>query len=635
MALTSTAAPGTPGAPSTLLPEFREIDGTGNNPVNANFNAFAGADELRLTDPRYAPGTTDGLYEGPDPRAISNLLAGGDRAEIEDTASGISGFSYVFGQFVDHDMDRTNSGGADISMKADGMTIPLTRFTMSEEGDSAINAVTGWLDLSQVYGSDAATAASLRKADGHLKTSSGNNLPIDASGNFVAGDIRVMENPQLSAITVLFVREHNFQVDRLKAENPNWKGDQLYNQAKAITTAEFENIVFTEFLPAIIGKQNIPAYNGYNPNVNPGIMQEFAHAAFRFGHSTVSDEQEKLDERGNVLENQSLANAMQNTVAQRLANGGLDALLRGPASDGANMVDTGAVNGLRNTQTGPSSLFDLIAVDIQRERDVGMGTFNKTREALGLRPIASFEALTNDPSVAADLHTLYDQYGGINAMDLFIGGLAEKHARGSTMGETFTTIIGLQFGNLRTGDRFYWENQAFDPTTKAMIGNTTLSQLIMRDTNTVNMQQNAFVETTRHSSDVESENPTAPQLVTGINRDNVEIAGGPNNDTIVAGTGVNQILTGNGKNDSDLFVIQGKGHNVTISDFDTTFDQIQFVDNAPLDMPVQMTAVSGGTVLTFDGNKVTLAGVSPKKMTSDNLTFLDSNAMVTNHGLVT
>ena len=44
---------------------------------------------------------------------------------------------------------------------------------------TAVNAITGWLDASMVYGSDAATAASLRLADGHMKTSAGGNLPID------------------------------------------------------------------------------------------------------------------------------------------------------------------------------------------------------------------------------------------------------------------------------------------------------------------------------------------------------------------------------------------------------------------------------------------------------------------------
>ena len=77
--------------------------------------------------------------------------------------------------------------------------------------------------------SDAATAASLRTSDGHMKTSAGNNLPIDPnSGMFLAGDVRADENPDLTSLQILFVREHNFQIDRLHELHPNWSGEQLY-----------------------------------------------------------------------------------------------------------------------------------------------------------------------------------------------------------------------------------------------------------------------------------------------------------------------------------------------------------------------------------------------------------------------
>jgi peroxidase len=62
-----------------------------------------------------------------------------------------------------------------------------------------------------------------------------------------------MENPELSAITILFMREHNYWVRALKTQHPNWNGYQLYHMAKSINTAEYQNIVYNEFLPALIG----------------------------------------------------------------------------------------------------------------------------------------------------------------------------------------------------------------------------------------------------------------------------------------------------------------------------------------------------------------------------------------------
>jgi len=125
---------------------------------------------------------------------------------------------------------------------------------------TAINTVTGWLDGSQVYGSDPATAASLRTADGHMKVSAGDNLPIVETSQgpaFAAGDVRAQENPDLTALQTLFVREHNYQVDQLHKEHPNWNGDKLYETAKAITTAEIANITYNEFLPHLLGPDAI------------------------------------------------------------------------------------------------------------------------------------------------------------------------------------------------------------------------------------------------------------------------------------------------------------------------------------------------------------------------------------------
>jgi hypothetical protein len=36
----------------------------------------------------------------------------------------------------------------------------------------------------------------------------------------------------------------------LKAQHPDWTGDQLYYMAKAVTAAEYQNIIYKEYLPA-------------------------------------------------------------------------------------------------------------------------------------------------------------------------------------------------------------------------------------------------------------------------------------------------------------------------------------------------------------------------------------------------
>ena len=43
-------------------------------------------------------------------------------------------------------------------------------------------------------------------------------------------------------------------------------------------------------------------------------------------------------------------------------------------------------------------------------------------------------------------------------MDLFVGGLAERHMNGSILGPTFSCLIGIQAYHWKWGDRFYFEH---------------------------------------------------------------------------------------------------------------------------------------------------------------------------------
>ena len=77
---------------------------------------------------------------------------------------------------------------------------------------------------------------------------------------------------------------------------------------------------------------------------------------------------------------------------------------------------------------GDTDEMDLIAIDIQRERDVGLGTLNQTRRALGLSAYSSFSQVTPDPILQNDLQMVY---GSVGNLDLFIGGPRGTPRRGS------------------------------------------------------------------------------------------------------------------------------------------------------------------------------------------------------------
>jgi peroxidase len=187
------------------------------------------------------------------------------------------------------------------------------------------------------------------------------------------------------------------------------------------------------------------------------------------------------------------------------------------------------------------------AINIERGHDLGLGTLNETRAALGLAPYTTFEQLTTDPGTLAGLKATFTS---IDQVDLWTGGLSEHHMPGAMIGETFGLIIAHQFEALRDGDQFYYE-KALDPAELAMVENTSLSDIIERDTDTDVMQADAFLTADRHASDVKAADPNALQLIIGTTaRDNIQ--GGEADDTLVVSGNV-QNVAGGGGNDTFVF----------------------------------------------------------------------------------
>jgi peroxidase len=464
--------------------------------------------ELNIAPLDFAPGPGDVPEAGPSPRTISNVIAGGtdskgDTGETTDPT--LSAWLYLVGQFVDHDLDLEETPQSNPSFNIEipvgdpafpgGAVIALNRATRSSATNTIINTASLYLNLSQLYGQTPAVAATLRNANGTLK-SSGNGLYLPVSGTqFITGDPRVMENPELTAITTLFMREHNYWVKTLAAQHPSWSGNQLFDMARAITIAEYQNIIYTGYLPHLIGPSVLGPYTGFDSSVNAQVTQEFSTAAFRVGHTQVSDGEEGIGPTGAVTFTETLGNGFFNTAAQDEANG-IDPLLNSLDQDFAQATDPLVVPTLRNLLHadlvgGDIDIIDLIAIDIQRERDVGLGSLNDTRRALGMAPYTSFAELTSDPVLQENYENVY---GNINNVDLFMGGLAEAHAPGAVVGPTFQAIIADQFRRLRSGDRYFYLNEDFDPQTLTMIKNTTLATLMARDTFLTDETGDLFIE---------------------------------------------------------------------------------------------------------------------------------------------
>jgi hypothetical protein len=373
-----------------------------------------------------------------------------------------------------------------------------------------------------IYGSDPTRAAALRTfSGGHLATSASNLLPYNTSGLnnanatgaptgdlFVSGDVRTNENVVLTSLVTLFVREHNYWADKLHAANPTWTDEQLYQQARAIVIGEIQQITYTQWLPA--QGINLTPYKGFQPNVNPGITAEFSEAAFRYGHSQIDGDVQFDDANGNPIsfsytipgfgtvnvpgelpEENAFFDPYVIDNATVSPNTVITGLLKYLSSDHGQAVDLKMVDGIRNVLFGAPDTGaggqDLFALDVQRGRDVGLNTLNATRQALGLTPYTSFAQITSDSTVQAELKQLY---GTVDKVELFTGGLAEDHLKGSVLGSTFSAIICDQFQRLRDGDPYFYQNQPQLP--QYGVNTVTLAQIIARNTGLTNLQPNVF-----------------------------------------------------------------------------------------------------------------------------------------------
>ncbi|NEQ49236.1 MAG: hypothetical protein F6K11_03760 [Leptolyngbya sp. SIO3F4] len=572
---------GNSAPPSTLN---SPIDGFGNNLFNPSLGA-AGSNLVDSVPLAYGDGfSTPAGQDRPNARVISNALS----QQLEDTPEprGLTNFIWVWGQFLDHDISLSPEVSREVAAAENrNIVIPVpfddpaltpgniialrdSEFTSGTGTDPTNprripNEITAFVDGSNVYGSEAERAGELRTfIGGTLRVSEGNLLPIlspesdipnDNAGApgrplFIAGDVRANENAALSSIHTLFVREHNRIAEELAAEHPDWTDEQIFQRAKQINVAQIQQITFNEYLPTLLG-QELPTYQGYNPQLNPGIERIFSSAAFRLGHTQLSSNIDFLEPDGTTSPGGSLTlSEVFFPDISLLQTRGIDALVRGVASSLSQEVDNRLIEDVRSLLfgDGPNApARDLSALNIERGRLNGIADYNTIRETYGLRRVTGFSEITSDLQKQT---TLQELYGSVDNIDAFVGFLAEDPIFGGSLGQTLTVILQNQFLRLRDGDRFYFENSLSDPEIAA-IKDTTLSDIIRRNTDTTIIQDNAF------------------SLINNGTEGNDTLRGGLGEDRIIAGAG-NDELFGEYANDQlfgqdgDDILLGGSGNDI-------------------------------------------------------------------------
>ncbi|MFN8353816.1 MAG: peroxidase family protein [Spirosomataceae bacterium] len=526
-------APPPPRPPAKPVPNhatYRTIDGTNNNiaPQRGDWGA-ADVALFRELPAEYGPSDPKNALGGvnrPSARKISNVLC--DEPTTIFNSRNLSAFVYVWGQFLDHDITLTPTGTTEsvpIALPNDEplFNVPIP-FTRSEVRDGTgtntprqqSNLNTAWIDASVVYGSDETRAKWLRTfKGGKLKTSTGNFLPwntttgektdlIDPNApsmandnnhtvkTLVAGDLRATEHPGITSIHTIFVREHNKICDRLKAQGLT-NDEEIYQRARKEVGALIQAITYQEFLPAL--GVNLANYSGYKDNVRPDIMNTFATAGYRIGHTMVADEIALRDNNCQEVPPGDLELLDVFFTPSLVIDYGTDVFLKGLSTHKQYETDTKINSTLRDFLFGsPTDAvrfgLDLAALNIQRGRDHGLPNYNAIRDYYLGNPVSSFGQITSNPTIAAALQTLY---GNVNNIDLWVGALSEDRLPGKSVGRTMDAMLRAQFEKLRDGDFYFFMNDPFLPqNVRDQVRNTKLSDLIKRNTSLTNLQNNVF-----------------------------------------------------------------------------------------------------------------------------------------------
>ena len=459
---------------------------------------------------------------------------------------------------------------------------------------------------------------------------------INLLDHYVAGDGRANENIALTAIHNIWERNHNFHVNALLEAGFNGTAEELFQAAKIINEAEYQRVIYTDFADKLLGGMRGEGDHGfaeYNPEVDARVSHEFAVAAYRFGHSLIGQTLTVLDAEGNATQVplfDAFLNPTNDTSAFNFPKSqlpyspqpgyeqlGAAGIIAGGVVQPAEEVDVNIVDAVRNDLVRMSA--DVFAFDVAREWDVGLGSMNQIRADLmasldpyvkeavsfagDLTPYGSwedFQARNNlsdtviaqfkkaypdlvlEDSQIADFLAANPGYKlvngntvkGIDRVDLFVGGLAEKHINGGVVGQTFWVIIHEQLDRIQEGDRLYYLDRVEHLDLYEVIEEQGFAGIVARNTGLTNLPENIFGTSQLDKPPVIAHNNVVLNGGNGIDilnggLGNDVLNGGGGNDTLNGGAG-NDILNGGlgadvmvGGAGNDIYVVDNNSDVVT------------------------------------------------------------------------
>ncbi len=334
----------------------------------------------------------------------------------------------------------------------------------------------------------------------------------------------------------------------------DWNGERLFQAAKFGTEMQYQHLVFEEFARKIQPNINVFVVpDGFDVTIDPTIVAEFAHVVYRFGHSMLTESIDRFDPDFNE-EHIGLIEGFLNPLefAELPDDQMAGSIIRGMTRQVGNEIDEFVTSALRNNLLGLP--LDLATINLARGRDTGVPSLNDARAqffaatnndsilkpyeswvefasnlkneasiinfiaAYGNHPLitgqttlegkrdAALTIITGQsvgglevPADALDFlngtggYNAANALGGLNTVDLWIGGLAERIMPfGGMLGSTFNFVFEMQMEKLQNGDRFYYLQRLDGLHLFGEMENNSFAAMIMRNTDATHLPSDVF-----------------------------------------------------------------------------------------------------------------------------------------------
>ncbi|EPY80552.1 prostaglandin G/H synthase 2 precursor [Camelus ferus] len=273
--------------------------------------------------------------------------------------------------------------------------------------------------------------------------------------------------PGLMMYATIWLREHNRVCDVLKQEHPEWDDERLFQTSRLILIGETIKIVIEDYV------QHLSGYH-FKLKFDPELLfnQQFQY------QNRIAAEFNTLYHWHPLLPDSFQIGDQEYNYQQFIYNNSI--LLEHGVTQFVESFSrqiAGRVAGGRNL---PAAVQTVAKASIDQSREMKYQSFNEYRKRFLLKPYESFEELTGEKEMAAELEALY---GDIDVMELYPALLVEKPRPDAIFGETMVeagapfSLKGLMGNPICSPE--YWKPSTFGGEVGFKIINTASIQSLI------------------------------------------------------------------------------------------------------------------------------------------------------------